>query len=185
MKVALLSDIHENYHNLLKALDAMRERGVERILCLGDRIALVLAKSGIPVFCVWGNNDGDKHDIVTVAASAGSGLTMGAQTYAFVEIEARKLFLTHYPDLAGPMARLQEFDAVFYGHDHIKRQEQVGLCLLVNPGEISAHKTGQATFAIYDTETNGVDFFAVPDALSLRTDYVVEHVSWIALNRPD
>jgi putative phosphoesterase len=176
--VGIISDIHENYHNLLKALDAMRDRGVEQILCLGDLmnagIAQVLAHSGIPVFSIWGNNDGDKTTVLRVALAKGSNLTMGGLTYAFHEIDARKVFLTHYPDLARPMARLQEFDAVFYGHNHRKSLEQIGECLVVNPGEISAHKTGTATFVLYDTELNQVEFVPVPDAISTRTRYVVE-----------
>ena len=180
MIVGIISDIHENYHNLLKALDAMRERGVEQILCLGDLmnagIAQVLAHSGIPVFSIWGNNDGDRTTVLRIALAEGSTLTMGDLTYAFCEMGGRNVFLTHYPDLARPMARLQEFDAVFYGHDHRKSLKQIGGCLVVNPGEISSHKTGTATFVLYDTEWNQVEFVPVPDAISTRTSYVVEQL---------
>jgi putative phosphoesterase len=173
MRVAVLSDIHENYHNLLKALDLIKEQGVERILCLGDLInagiAEVLADSGLPVFCVWGNNDGDKVAIMGVALAPGSSFAISGHSYGFVEIDGRSVFLTHDPDLAGPMARSQEFDAVFYGHDHRKSQKQVGKCLVANPGEISAHKTGEATLAIYDTEQNRVEFARIPDAISVGT----------------
>lgn len=182
MKVAVVSDIHENYHNLLKALEVLPTLGATRIWCLGDLmntgIAHVLANCGLPTFCIWGNNDGDKVSIVSVAMNSGGRLQMASQTYAFVEIAGRKVFLTHYPDLAGPMARSQEFDAVFYGHDHRKHQEVVGTCLVVNPGEISAHKTGEATFAVYDPECNSVQFVVVPDAISLRTGYVTGQAAW-------
>jgi hypothetical protein len=183
MRIAVLADIHENYHNLLRALDLMTELEVTSILCLGDLmnagIAQVLADAQIPVFSIWGNNDGDKTTVLGVAHDSGSNLTMGVQTYAFVEVDGRKVFLTHYADLAQPMAKTQEFDAVFFGHEHRPSLEQVGNCLVVNPGEISAHKTGTATFAVYDTELNQVEIVPVPDQVSLRTAYVVERAAGV------
>ncbi len=182
MKVAVISDIHENYHNLLKALEIVPALGVARIWCLGDLmntgIAHVLAGCGLPTFCIWGNNDGDKVSIVRAAMDSGGSLQMGHQTYAFVEAAGRQVFLTHYPDLAGPVARSQDFDAVFYGHDHRQHQEWVGACLVANPGEVSAHKTGEATFAVYDAGSNSVEFVPIPGAISLRTDYVLEQAAW-------
>lgn len=187
MKVAVISDIHENFHNLFKALEIMPALGVTRIWCLGDLmntgVAHVLAHCGLPTFCIWGNNDGDKVSIVGVAMNSEGRLQMAPQTYALVEAAGRNVFLTHYPDLAGPMARSRDFDAVFYGHDHRAHQEVVGGCLVANPGEVSAHKTGEATFAVYDPECNSVQFVAIPDALSLRTDYVVGQVAWHRAHR--
>lgn len=182
MQVAVISDIHENYHNLLKALEMIEEIGVERILCLGDLInagiAYVLAGCGLPVFCIVGNNDGDIAAITDVARSSGGKFQMSHQSYAFLQCGERHIFATHFPELAEPMARSQIFNAVFYGHDHRKSQERIASCLVVNPGEISAHKTGEATFVLYDTGQNSVEFVAVRDAVSLRTMYVREHPVW-------
>ena len=176
MKIAVISDIHENFHNLMKALEMMRENDVEYILCLGDLInpgiAQVLANCELPVFSIWGNNDGDKVMIVNLCHELDSNLKMGDKTYATLEIDGRKIFLTHYPELAKPMAESGNFDAVFYGHDHTKSQETIQDCIVINPGEISAHKTREATFVIYDTYTNQVDFLIVPDSITLRTSYV-------------
>jgi putative phosphoesterase len=182
MQVAVISDIHENYHNLLKALEMMPALGVDRILCLGDLInagvAQVLARSSYPVFYLLGNNDGDITAIFDVARASAGNLQMSHRSYAFLALGKRRIFATHFPELAEPMARSQMFDAVFYGHDHKKTQQWIGDCLVVNPGEISAHKTGQATFALYDSGQNCVEFVAVRDAISLRTDYVREHAMW-------
>lgn len=181
MKIAVISDIHENYHNLLRALDHIQVLNVASILCLGDLmnagIAQVMADGPIPVFSIWGNNDGDKVTVLGVALSANSNLTMAVQTYAFVQIAGRSLFLTHHPDLARPMAGSQEFDAVFFGHEHRPSVEWIGRCLVVNPGEISAHKTGIATFAVYDPEQNQAEIVTVPEAASLRSEFVVERVA--------
>jgi uncharacterized protein len=182
MKVAIIADIHENFHNLLKALEIIQGTDVAWILCLGDLInggiAQILAESGLPVTCIWGNNDGDKMSILSFALAAGSTLRMEQQSYGFVELDGRKLFLTHYPNLADPMAKSQEFDAVFYGHDHLKSEKRIGSCLVVNPGELSSHKTGTATFAIYDTIQNQVEFVQIPDLVSQVTSFVFNHPAW-------
>jgi putative phosphoesterase len=182
VQLAVISDIHENYHNLLKALEMIEELGVERILCLGDLInagvASVLAGCGLPVFYIVGNNDGDIAAIVDVARSSGGNLQMSHRTYALLEFGGRRIFATHFPELAEPMAKSQMFDAAFYGHDHKKSQKWIDSCLVVNPGEISGHKTGDATFALYDARQNSVEFVAIRDAVSLRTEYVREHPAW-------
>jgi putative phosphoesterase len=176
MKVAVISDIHENFNNLLRALEIMRQRGVEKILCLGDfihpGIVKVLVDCDIPVFSIWGNNDGDKVTIVKMSLSDGSSLELGDKTYASLEIDGRKIFLTHYPDLALPLARSGMYDIVFYGHDHLKSEDRAEKCPIVNPGELSANKTKTATFAIYDTVSNEYEFVEVDNVVTLTSDYV-------------
>ena len=155
MKIGIISDIHENFHNLILALKKMKEEKVEQIICLGDLmndgIAKVLSISATPVFMVWGNNDGDRVVLTKTSSRAGSNLVSSINTYDFLEYDNRKIFVTHFQDLAIPMARSGMFDAIFCGHTHISQIEQVGKCLIVNPGEISAQRTGTASLAIYDT----------------------------------
>jgi putative phosphoesterase len=173
MKIAIISDIHENSHNLVKALEFCHKYSVEKILCLGDLInpgiAKTLASGDVPVFSIWGNNDGDKVFITKISMAPDSQLTVNDRTYAFLEEGGRKIFITHYPELAEPIAKSGDFDAVFYGHDHLKHQSRIGDCLVLNPGEISAHKTGEATFAIYDTDHNKAGIFTIQEAATLKT----------------
>ena len=53
MKIAIISDIHENFHNLILALQEIQKREVEQIICLGDLmnagVAKVMATQAIPV----------------------------------------------------------------------------------------------------------------------------------------
>jgi len=173
MKIAIISDIHDNFHNLVLALQEIEKEKAERILFLGDYInngiAKVLAASNIPIFAIWGNNDGDKVAITKTALAEGSNLSVGFENYDNIEIDGRKIFLTHYPMIAKSMAKSGDYEAVFYGHNHIKNKEQIGDCLVVNPGEISAHKTGEATFAIYDTKTNDAKIISIENAISTKT----------------
>ncbi|MBS3123708.1 metallophosphoesterase [Candidatus Woesearchaeota archaeon] len=177
MKIAVISDIHENFHNLILFFKEIKKHNVKQIIFLGDfmnnGIAQVLASSPIPVISIWGNNDGDKVAITKTALAKGSNLTVGFDTFDFLEVDGRKLFLTHYPLLAKPMAKSGEYDAVFYGHDHKKNIDKIGNCLIVNPGEISAHKTGIASFAIYDTKTNTAEIVDITETVTTRTTEAV------------
>jgi len=183
MKIAIISDIHENFHNLILALQEMEKEQVEQILCLGDLInpgiAKVLSTQPIPVFMIWGNNDGDKVEITLAAQREGSNMTVSPRTYDFLSLDGKKLFLTHYDDLAKPMAQTGLYDAVFFGHNHDLSHEKIGNCLLINPGEIAASKTKTATFAIYDTKKHSYQIKTLEGAVSLKTplmeSYFEEH----------
>ena len=175
MKIAIISDIHDNAHNLVLALKKIYSYGyIKKIIFLGDfvgaAIAGLLCASAIPVFAIWGNNDGDKSLITKFAGKRDSNLEVGFDTFDIIEIDNRKLFLTHYPILAKPMAKSGEFDVVFYGHNHLKHKEIIGKCLLVNPGEIGAYKTGTANFAIYDTETNDAEIIEIESSITTNTE---------------
>ena len=173
MKIGIISDIHDNANNIVVALDELSRAGVTQIYFLGDfvgaAIANILLASPIPVFAIWGNNDGDKSLITRFSLQESSNLKVSFDTYDVVEIAGRKLFLTHYPLLANIVAKSGEFDAVFYGHDHLKSQTRVGKCLVLNPGEIGAYKTGVASYAIYDSETNDAEIIEIKNAITTNT----------------
>ena len=173
MKIAIIADIHENFHNLILALKEIERQSVSQIICLGDLmnsgIAKLLAAQSIPVFMIWGNNDGEKVEITLASKRANSQLTVGLKTYSFLELGTKKIFISHYEELAVPMALSGLYDAVFYGHTHLTKIEKINGCWVVNPGEIAASKTKKATFAIYDTLENQVEIIELSNSISLKT----------------
>jgi len=173
MKIAIISDIHDNFHNTVIALKIVEERQLEQIIFLGDficnGIAKILAGSKVPVFAVWGNNDCGNGELMRTALKPGSNLKMSKNVYDFVEYDSKKIFITHYPDLARSMAESGKYDAVFYGHNHLKNLDKIGKCIVCNPGEISANKTGQAHFAIYDTKKNDIEIIELKDSITTKT----------------
>lgn len=179
MKVAIISDIHENFHNLTLFFKEIEGRDIKKIIFLGDFInnwiAKMLAWSKIPVYAIWGNNDGDKVAITKTSLSQGSNLEVWFATFDVIDIWERKVFITHYPMLARPMAKSGDFDAVFCGHDHKCLIENIDSCLLVNPGEVSAHKTKKATFAIYDSETNKAKLIELSWSITVKSDLADKH----------
>jgi uncharacterized protein len=71
MRIAILSDIHDNVWKLATALEKLR--GVDALLCCGDLCSpfvvhqLARGFSG-PIEIVFGNNDGDLYRITANAA---------------------------------------------------------------------------------------------------------------------
>ena len=180
MKIAVISDIHENFHNLILALQEIEKREVEQIICLGDLmnpgIAKVLAFQSIPVRMIWGNNDGDKVEITLAASQKSSAMTVGVTTYDFLDFGKRKIFITHYDDLARPMAQTGLYDAIFYGHNHELSKEKINDCWVVNPGELAASKTGIATMTIYDTDSNEIEMITLDDSVTLKTPLMTSYL---------
>ena len=180
MKIAIISDIHENFHNLILALDKIKEAKVEQIICLGDLmnvgIAKVLSIQPIPTYLIWGNNDGEKIELMKVSHRNNSNLSVSVNTYDFLSFDNRNIFISHYDDLAIPMAQSKQYDAIFFGHNHIKSMETIDQCLIVNPGEIAAQKTGIASFAIYDTTDNSAEIIELENTISLKSELVTNYL---------
>lgn len=180
MKIAIISDIHENIHNLVQFFLDIEDKNAEHIIFLGDfinnGIAKTLASSDIPVSAIWGNNDGDRVRITKTSLDPKSNLTISDNTHDIFDIDEKKIFATHYPALAKPMAKSGDFDVVLYGHDHKKHQEMIDNCLMLNPGEISAHKTGTASYAIYDTEAHTAEIYDLKNTLTVKTAAAKDYI---------
>jgi len=179
MKVAVISDIHENFHNLILALKEIEDRKADCIICLGDLInagiAKVLSIQSVPVYMIWGNNDGEKVDIVKTAYRDNSNLKVSLNVYDFLELDGRNVFVSHYDDLARPMAKSGMYDAVFYGHNHIRSIEHIGDTVVANPGELAAQKSGIASFLMYNTEDNSCALIELEGSISLKSDLVDDY----------
>lgn len=174
MKVAILSDVHENYHNLVLFCERVQEMKIDQIVFLGDfcnkGMAKILASTKIPTFAIWGNNDAQKMEISHLTEIYLNFKTsLSDNTFDFLELDGRKIFLTHFPNLVESMAKSGDFDAVFYGHTHIFKTEKIGNCLILNPGEISSHISGKCTFAIYNTEKNEAEIIELVGFVNTKT----------------
>jgi len=156
VKIAILSDSHDNIWNLDKALAAVNGVGCDAMLHCGDLVApfivaqMAQAFDG-PIHCVDGNNDGDGRLLQQVAAGFSQVSLHGP--YAELELGGRKIALIHYPEPALRIAQCGLFDLVCYGHDHQAHQEQIGGCFLVNPGEVMG-RLGAPSWGLYDCEAH-------------------------------
>jgi len=165
MNIGIISDIHDQKENLEAVLSQLKQHEVEEILVLGDFCApptvKQLVESGLTCHCIFGNNDGDKSRILLTAQSSNGRVNFSSDDFDSIEIDRRKIFITHYPEIAHGIAASGLYDAVFYGHNHQAHQEIVGNCLLLNPGEVWGWLHGKVSFAIWDTQANSAEIMYV------------------------
>jgi len=184
MKILVISDIHENFDNLVKIFQEIKDKNIQQIICLWDMInngiAKVITSHNISVHLVWWNND---WEIVNITKTfLGTWNTVSDTVFDSVEFWWRKIFLTHYSSIAKSMAKSWDFDAVFYGHNHIIHEEIIDECYVLNPWEVWAHKTWISSYAVYDTDTNSAEIFQLEDAKNIKSsetsEYIKKHVKF-------
>ena len=164
MKIAIISDSHDNVPNLEKALAIIKNQGVGLIIHCGDLCApSMLSKVIAPDFQgeihIVHGNVGDP-DLLEEIAKKFPQTTIHGKI-GELKIENKKIAFTHFPEEGKKLAESQKYDFVFYGHTHKPWEETLRLvqgkkCRLVNPGTL-AGMFYKATFAIYDTETDELE----------------------------
>jgi hypothetical protein len=162
MRIAILSDIHDNVWKLTAALG--RASAADALLCLGDLCSpFVVHQLGGgftgPIHILFGNNDADLFRIAS-----------NARRYPHIAIHAewfrgdfagRSFAANHYDNIGRAVAASGEFDVVCFGHNHRYEITPMGKTLAINPGPImgaafaaDGSRTDVAsTFVIYDTAT--------------------------------
>lgn len=158
MLIAVMSDIHDRWDNLEKAVEIANARGAEELLFAGDFMSppgmKLMRNFGGKVTMVWGNNDGEK---IGLMSQAKEGNFLMAGDLLESEIAGKKIHMQHYPR-AGEIAFASNlYEIVIYGHTHEWREEKANGKLLLNPGEIQGYGTGIASFALVETDTLEVE----------------------------
>jgi putative phosphoesterase len=155
MKIAIISDVHDNIPNLQKFLDWSAKEGVTKIICCGDlsnidTMTYLSDKFSGEIFLVRGNVD--NYD--DVSASQFSNIRYFNRIGHF-NIGNFRVGLCHEPFLINKVLE-EECQIVFYGHTHkpwIEDREEVKL---VNPGALSGLYYDIATFSIWEPETGTI-----------------------------
>ena len=148
MLLGIMADTHDNLPKVSAACAVFREHGVETIVHAGDFVApfvlKVIARSGMPLVAVFGNNDGE-----------GAGLRAACDGIQDpprrCTLGGRKVVIAHDPaELAGPV--LEGADLLVHGHTH-EAYVDIGPPMTVNPGEVGGWLTGRSTVAVVDSDS--------------------------------
>jgi putative phosphoesterase len=152
MRIAILSDVHDNIWKLETLLDRLE---AEALVFCGDfcapfTLAQIAESFAGPIHVVFGNNDGDQFLLCKVAGRF-SHVTLHGD-FAELAFDGKRLAVTHYPAIGRALAQGGIYDLVCHGHSHEQSVEQVGRTLRVNPGEVMG-RLGPPTYALYDTDS--------------------------------
>ncbi len=151
MKIAIVSDTHNNWVNFKKAIDWIKKENIQLILHCGDisnQQTIDDAKKyfGKEIRFVKGNADYDLYD------------TPDSDEF---KVGNKKIGFVHFPTEAKKMVQSGRYDLVFYGHTHRPWDEKIevsdgGSCHMINPGELAGHFY-KPTFAVYNAETGELE----------------------------
>jgi len=168
MKIAIISDIHNNEVNLQKVLNFCTREEIKTIICCGD----LASQETLDFLCdnfageihyTFGNMDNDqltdiKRHLEPSWALSAQGIQKYKQTFIYknfgeATIEKKKIAFVHFPEVAKELCETGNYAFVFYGHTHKPWEETIGNCTMLNPGNV----TGDfypPTFAVWDTNSN-------------------------------
>jgi len=142
MKIAVVSDTHNNWPNFKKAIDWIKNEKISLILHCGDISTQEIIDQAKNLF---------EKEIKFVKGNGDHGLDLPEKME--LEFNKKRMAFTHFPDIAKKLVQSGKYDLVFYGHTHRPWDEKVGDTHMINPGEI-AGQFYKPSFAVYDTEKN-------------------------------
>ena len=154
MRIGVVSDTHNRLANVARIVELFAAARVERVVHTGDitqpPTLEVLARLGVPLHGVFGNNDaGERHALVAAAARLGMTLADPPLELAWAD---RRIVVVHDPrDLA--RACRSEHALALHGHTHRRVIERSDGRLVFNPGECAGHLPGHNAVGVVDLAT--------------------------------
>jgi hypothetical protein len=145
MKIAIVSDTHNNWANFKKAIEWIKKEEIRLILHCGDIQSQEIIDDAKKLF------DGD---IKFVKGNGDYDLDLPEKMK--LEFNGKRIGIVHFPNEAKKMAQSEKFDLVFYGHTHRPWDEKIEECHMINPGELAGHFY-KPSFAVYDTVTESLE----------------------------
>ena len=154
MRLAIISDSHDNLENLSKFLNWAKEGKIQMIVHCGDvassqTLKRILNNFEGKVFLVFGNADleieemenlQDKHQNLKIFDDFGK-----------IKIKKLKIAFTHFPETAKQLAKTKNYHFIFYGHTHKPWTEEIDGVYLANPGNLKGEPY-QPIFCVLDLE---------------------------------
>ena len=169
MKIAIISDIHNNVVNLKKILDYCARENIQTIICCGDlasqeTLDFLNDNFSGTIYYTFGNMDNDQLKNIDFETSAVSKYknTFIYKNFGETEIAGKKIAFVHYPEIAKKLCESEKYQFVFYGHTHKPWEEMVGNCKMLNPGNV-AGEIYLPTFAVWHTENDKFDLIRIHD----------------------
>lgn len=160
MKIGVISDTHDQYQNILKAVRIFNKNKIELLIHCGDWVSPFTQEfyKGLkcPIKGIFGNNDGDKfYHKIYAKKSKINFLGKSAKLL----VEGKKMFIYHGENkqLLKKLINSGKYDVVFHGHTHIYENRLIGKTLSLNPGTlmvVTDNKIKGASVAIYETKRN-------------------------------
>lgn len=157
MKIAIISDTHDNIPNIDEALKIIKQEKIKTIIhcgdvCAPDVLKYLTENFNGEIHLVFGNVDGDQEEMKELNL-------LNVKIYGEVgelKINNLKIAFCHFPEEGEKLAESQKYNLVFHGHTHRPWEKTLGQTRLINPGTL-AGLFAKPTFAIYDIDNNKLE----------------------------
>ncbi len=158
MLIGIFSDTHDNLTQIERAVKEFAGRKVDAVLHAGDIVApfaaKVITKITVPVYIIYGNNDGEKRGLKTVLPQIQNGPVE-------IKLGGRVIVMAHdFPQI--PKALEAKADVLIAGHTHQAFIKTENNKIYINPGECGGWLKGRSTVAILDTEKMQAEIIDLP-----------------------
>jgi len=152
MKIAIISDTHDNLENLKTFFDFAKKEKIKILIhcgdvCNGDTLREI-ENNFKKIYLSLGN--GDIVDSLLKSAKK----TKIFEKEGKIKIDKLKIGFSHVLKLKEK--KLENFDFYFFGHTHYPFLKKEKNCYLANPGNL-AGLSYKATFAILNTKTKKLE----------------------------
>lgn len=163
MKIAIISDTHDNLATLDKFISFAKIAEVGTVIHCGDvadgpTLEHLVQNLNVPVFLALGNMDYVDR-LETIIKKYPNRITL-FENFGKAELCGLNIGFCHHIQTARDNAKKGNFDFVFYGHSHKPWMENIGSCVMANPGNL-AGMFYKATFATLDAKTKKLDLHIV------------------------
>ena len=167
MKIAIISDIHDNLENLRKFLSWAAKDKPDGLICCGDitnseSLEVLASGFGGKIYLAKGNielyeeEELENYKQIEYFGKIGN-----------LKIDGHRVGFCHEPYLIDRILESDDWDIIFYGHTHRPWIEDREGVKLVNPGTLGG-VFAKATFAVWDTKSGSLELKILED---LKIDY--------------
>lgn len=159
MLIGIVSDTHGHVANTLRAIRMLKEFPLAAVFHCGDigSSEIPCLFTDWPTYFVFGNCD-DPRELRPAIKEANQNCW---ERFGSIELGGRKIAVLHSDDarLFREVIDGGEYDLVCYGHTHLRKTEQVGKTLVLNPGAL--FRATPKTFALVELDDLSVHFLSI------------------------
>jgi putative phosphoesterase len=160
MKIAVLSDTHNQEARVRRALDVVRDHGVKVVLHCGDieDPPIVELFRDFEAHFVLGNCDWDRAALTEAIEGIAGTLH---EDFGHLESDGKQIAFLHGHEhrLLADLEAAGCYDYLFHGHTHVAVDRMAGRTRVINPGAL--HRAKVKTFVVLDVVAGSAETVAV------------------------
>jgi len=175
MKLFIISDIHGSFEKLNLAIDKFNKSKSDKLILLGDlyyhgprnplpseynpkECANLLNQYTDKIIAIKGNCDAEVDEYISKFPFN--------QSYTLKYNDKTFYFAHGHHEIENP----SQYDVIFLGHTHIKRNEIIDGVIYINPGSISLPKADNSSNYII-VENNTISFYDINNGILTDSRY--------------